>query len=508
MLYFSKYKVLLTIFVIAISCFIAITSNYYSLGIVKGIKLGLDLKGGSYLVLEPDKSVLKDDFNKQLSDNINQALSDGNIAYSGMYKQNDKFFVTLNSAVDFKKFKNNLLSLDKNITVDSNNNTVIVSNKNKEISLKTLEILQQSIEVIRRRVDAFGTNEPVIKIAGDGIVVELPGVNNPAQIKEIIGKTARISFNMVDEGATLQGLPLPIGYKYANSDKSDARYAVAIEDILTGDHLKKAFLSFDQQNQPVVSFTFDQYGAKKFADVTSNNVGKMMAIVLDGKVISAPRINSPIVGGSGIIEGRFSMEEAQDLALLLQAGSLPVPLKVTEERTVGPTLGEDSIKSGFYSSVVGALLVFVFMAVFYRKLGMLANISLIINAILTFASLSLVGATLTLPGIAGIILGTGMAVDSNILVYERYNYEIKYAKPHIAMSNSFQRVYQTLLDSNLTTLFTALFLFYFGTGPVRGFAVTLIIGILTSMFSIFFTTRMLVNWFYLRKIQLKVNRSK
>lgn len=501
MLNFSKLKVTITLVVFLLSTAIVIVANLYSNKAVKGIKLGLDLKGGSYLVLEPNLEVLKNDYLKQLNETINKVLSANVISYSNFYKTNKEIYLTLDHKDDFSKFKASLLKENKNLKVNLEGNKVTIQALEKAYSIKTSDILNQSIEIIRRRVDEFGTNEPLIKIMGSGIVVELPGVDNPEKIKNIIGKTARISFNMVDNNATFNGMPLPLGYRYVYDDSGRNRYAIAIEDIITGEQLKKANLSFNEHNQPVVAFTFDNYGAKKFAKTTSDNIGKIMAIVLDNKVISAPVINTAITGGSGVIEGKFTLNEAQDLALLLQAGSLPVPLTITEENTIGPTLGVDSIKAGLYSSLFGLLLVFIYMAIFYRKLGMLANISLICNIILTLALLSIFGATLTLPGIAGIILGIGMAVDSNILVYERYNYEIKYARASIAMTNSFNRVYQTLLDSNLTTLFAALFLFYFGSGPVRGFAVTLIIGIAASMFSIFFTTRLLVNWLYLRKLK-------
>lgn len=501
MLKFSKLKVTITLTVFLLSAFIVVVTNFSNNRFFKGIKLGLDLKGGSYLVLEPNLQILKSDYIQKLTEVTNKIFIDNNITYSNFYKTSNGMSFFVKDKSNFSKLKKALVSYNKYLQVNANENNIQVVVPEQAYSLKTSDILNQSIEIIRRRVDQFGTNEPVIKIMGTSIVVELPGVNNPNQIKNVLGKTARISFNMVDSASTFNGSSIPLGYRYIYNNDSSVRYAVAIEDILTGEHLKKANLSFNQQNQPVVSFEFDSYGAKKFGQVTSENIGKIMAIVLDNKVISAPVVNSAILGGSGIIEGKFTLTEAQDLALLLQAGSLPVPLSITEESTVGPTLGAESIKSGMYSALFGLLLVLIYMVVFYRKLGFLADISLICNLVLTIALLSIFQATLTLPGIAGIILGIGMAVDSNILVYERYNYEFKFARPAIAMTNSFNRVYQTLIDSNLTSLFASFFLFYFGGGPIRGFAVTLIIGILSSMFSIFFTTRMLVNLFYLKKLK-------
>lgn len=501
MLNFSKYKVLLTLVVIVLSTLTLVVGYYKHIPMVKGIQLGLDLKGGAYLTLVPDFSSIKSDYQQKTTTNINNVLEDNNISYSSFTHSGDHFSVTINNKKDIPKFSKELLALDDSLILHKYSNHINVSINPSKYTRKIQEVLQQSVEVIRRRIDQFGTNEPVIKISGNSIIVEIAGVKDPSQVKKIIGTTARLSFNMVDNGATFNGEPLPVGYQYMYSDKKNGniKYAVAITNVITGKHLKNAALSFDRQNQPAVSFSFDKEGAEAFREYTSKNIGKIMAIVLDGKVISAPQINSPIITGSGIIEGHFTLEQAQDLALLLKAGSLPVPLKITSDRTIGPSLGAASIKAGTYSLILGSILVFLFMFVFYRKLGLIANVSLIFNTILMFACLSIVGGTLTLPGIAGIVLSTGMAVDSNILVYERYNYEIKYAKPYIAMTNAFNRVYQTLLDSNVTTLFASLFLFYFGTGPIRGFAVTLIIGILTSMFSIFFTTRMLVSWFYIKK---------
>lgn len=499
MLYFSRTKVAVTLVTLTLSLLIIVLTNGLHLKYFRGIKLGLDLSGGSSLVLQPDLSVLKTDYYKQARDDIVSALDNSHLDHNTLHQLANNFYLKLSNLDERKRFTKALGKINEGLVVGSKAGMTLIKVDQSSYLRRTSDVLNQSIEIIRRRVDEFGTNEPTIKIQGQSIVVELPGVKDTANIKRIIGRTARISFHLVDTTATFNhSATIPFGYKYMYAPNHKIRYAISIEDKLTGKNLKKASLSFNQNNQPVVAFSFDREGSQKFADLTSHNVGHMLAIVLDNQVISAPVINTPIVGGNGIIEGKFTLSDAQDLALLLQAGSLPVPLAVTQENTVGPTLGLQSIKNGLYSALGGMALVFLYMIVFYRKLGAIAVVSLIFNMVLTVALLSILGCTLTLPGIAGLILGIGMAVDSNILVYERYNYEIRSARAAIAMHNSFQKVYQTLLDSNLTTLFAALFLFYFGSGPVKGFGVTLIVGIVASLFSIFLTTRLLVNWFYLR----------
>lgn len=503
MLYFSKAKIFTTLATFILSVLIVVVSNTCHVKYFRGIKLGLDLSGGSYLVLQPDMQVLKRDYYKHVADDIQNTLSSNNIAYSKLSLLGDTYYLKLqsnqNETEDLKKLKKLLVVKNEYLNLHKNGGQYIINVDPRGYVVATKDVLNQSIEILRRRVDEFGTNEPVIKLQGSQIVVELPGVKDTDKIKSIIGRTARISFHLVNAKATYNHTAgVPIGYKYLYDSAGKMRYAVSIEEQLTGSNLKKAALAFNRDNQPVISFSFDREGAQRFSTLTSSNIGKMLAIVLDNKVISAPVINTPITAGNGVIEGRFTVSEAQDLALLLQAGSLPVPLTVVAENTVGPSLGLQSIKAGLYSVIGGLILVFIYMAIFYRKLGLLANISLLANMFLTLAILSMVGATLTLPGIAGLILSIGMAVDSNILVYERFDFEVRKQRPALAMYNAFNKVYQTLLDSNLTTLFAAFFLFYFGSGPVKGFGVTLIIGILASMFSIFFTTRLLVNWFYLR----------
>ena len=511
MLNFPPWKSFLSILVIIVSLVIVGNDFYNKVNddsYKSGIKLGLDLQGGSSLVLEADEDVFLQDYTTSLLENIKSILINEKIAYYNLSKEKGRVSFSVQDTSKVRILRSKVFDIDKNLEVDSNNNvvTVIISEATKNAQLAN--VIQNSIEVVRRRVDQTGTSEPSIKQQGNKqIIVELPGVENPDQIKRILGTTARLTFHLVDANASFGAGALKPGYSYIRDD-SGMQYAVKITPEIYGRSLVNAKLEFQDQT-PVVFFQFDNDGGKKFAKITQEQIGNMFAVVMDNKVISAPRINVPITGGSGIITGNFSLMEAQELALLLKAGGLPVPLSIVEERTVGPTLGAESIKAGLISGLIGYVLVFLFMIVFYKKLGMIANIALVINVLFLLAALSVLGATLTLPGIAGIILTLGMAVDANILVYERFAQEMarKGASFNLSISNSFKRVFVTILDSNLTTLFTAIFLFGFGSGPIRGFAVTLIIGILSSMFAIMFITRFLINVFLIKKRKQRVKRA-
>jgi preprotein translocase subunit SecD len=516
MLDFPRWKSWLSIFVILISLIVvgldfynkySSTSSQYS----SGIKLGLDLRGGSYIVLEANEKVFLQDYVNMLFENTGLSLKDLKIAYTSLQKNDGGITFSLANKDDFAKIRTQILGFDKNLVLENKNGFVSVLITEESIKTQLREVVESSLEIVRRRIDQLGTNEPSIKVQGyKQIVVELPGIDNPEQIKRILGTTARLTFHIVDSAATLGGAPLKPAYKYVkSSDDYISSYAIKIEPEIYGKSLVGANVEF-QDNRPVVFFKFDTDGARKFANLTKQQQGNMLAIVLDNKVISAPRINQPISGGSGIITGSFSLIQAQELAILLKAGSLPVPLSIVEERVVGPTLGKQSINAGIIAAVIGYLAVFVFMFWFYKKLGIVANLAIFINAIIILAALSLVGATLTLPGIAGIILTIGMAVDSNILVYERLAFEMNKNKTTsyaMALSNAFKRVFLTITDSNLTTLITALFLFVFGTGPIRGFAITLIIGILASIFGIMFITKTLINIIIVNKNVKKSKRA-
>ncbi len=374
------------------------------------------------------------------------------------------------------------------------------------------QAVEQSIEIIRRRIDETGTKEPTIQREGQQrILVQLPGVDNPEHVKALLGRTAKLTFQLVDSSVTLDEARrgrLPPGDEILASQEGRGNrggpdaYLVRKRVMVGGDMLTDAQATF-QNNEPVVSFKFDAAGAKRFGDVTRENVGKPFAIVLDNKVISAPVIREAILGGSGIISGSFTVQSASDLALLLRAGALPAPIQILEERTVGAELGADSIHAGAVASIVGVVLVIVFMVLFYGLFGVFADIALIFNLCLMLGALSLLGATLTLPGIAGIALTMGMAVDANVLIYERIKEELRGGRSVLSsMEAGFTRAFGTILDSHVTTLVAGILLYWLGSGPVKGFAVTLSIGVLTSLFSAILVTRLqIVTW--LRRVKPK-----
>ena len=346
--------------------------------------------------------------------------------------------------------------------------------------------LDQSLEIVRRRIDEVGTNEPtIIRRGNDRILIELPGLSDPNRIKNLLGKTANLTFRLVSETES------DFGSELLYFEDSEQQLNISKRILLSGDNLITAKPSFDNQNnETTVNFSLDRVGSKKFARATTNNVGKRLAIILDNKIMSAPVIREPIVGGSGVITGDFTFQSATDLALLLRSGALPAPLSIIEERTVGPDLGEDSIKAGAISLMIGFLLVIIYMLYKYRQLGIIADLALIINLVLLIGILTILEATLTLPGIAGIILTVGMAVDANVLIFERIKEEMKIEKSTIhAFDMGYKRAQSAVLDANITTLISAVILFFLGSGPVKGFAVTLGIGILTTLFSAYFFAR-------------------
>jgi len=379
--------------------------------------------------------------------------------------------------------------------------TFTLSLTEQAMQSRRIAAVEQSIEVVRRRIDELGTREPTIQRQGtDRILVQLPGVRDPERLKKLLGTTAKLTFRFVNEGAGVDRVPA--GSEVLPSDDGTRSYVVRKRVIVSGENLVDSQPTFDQ-GLPVVSFRFDSVGARKFGKATQENVGRLFAIVLDGKVISAPVIRSAILGGSGIITGGFTVQSANDLAVLLRAGALPAPLIVLEERTVGPGLGRDSIEAGKLASIIGIVLVIVFMVVAYGLFGVLANIALFVNLALLLALLSVLQATLTLPGIAGIVLTIGMAVDANVLIFERIREEVRAGRtPISAIDAGYRRAMTTIIDSNLTTLIAAVLLFQFGTGPIKGFAVTLSIGIMTSMFTAIMVTRLMVaTWLRRRRPQ-------
>ena len=463
------------------------------------VNLGLDLQGGSHILLQVDTAALIRERMDSVVDAARDVLRGARIPYESLGAAATEASVTIREGTRVEEARRLIAESDRDLVVsvgDGGRMTLRLSEEG--MRQRQAAAVEQSIEIIRRRIDATGVREPTIQRQGsDRVLVQLPGVDDPERIKALIGKTAKMTFHLVDDqGASGGQAPvgttlLPMRDARGTAD-AQRRIAVRKRVVVSGENLVDAQPTF-QDGEPVVSFRFDTSGGKRFGDVTTQNVGKLLAIVLDGEVISAPRIREPILGGSGIITGSFSVAEARDLALLLRAGALPAPLSILEERTVGPALGADSIAAGKVASVVGLILVAVFMVAAYGLFGLFAVAALVMNMILIIAALSLLQATLTLPGIAGIVLTIGMAVDANVLIFEHIREESSLGKPILsAIEAGFARALTTIVDSNLTTLFAALLLYFLGSGPVRGFGVTLSIGIVTSMFTALTVTHLLV----------------
>ena len=396
---------------------------------------------------------------------------------------NDKLFYKRDdNNINLFLTKFNAFELDYNL---KNNNVNIYLSKHGIINLRSAAV-DQSIEIVRRRIDEIGTKEPsILKRGSNRILVELPGVKDPERIKELLGKTAQLSFRLVTEESN------DFGTESFILEETNEKISVSKRVILSGANLVDAQPKYDNiNNQPIVTFTLDRLGSKRFGQATTKNIGKKIAIILDDEAISAPVIQDSITGGSGVISGSFTFQEATDLALLLRSGALPAPLSIVEERTVGPDLGEDSIKAGSVSLIVGFLLVIIFMIIKYKTFGVIANLGLISNLMMLLGILTILQATLTLPGIAGVILTVGMAVDANVLIFERVKEELKKENSNIqAFDLGFKRSIVTILDANITTLIASFILFIFGSGPVKGFAVTLSIGLITTLFSAYFISR-------------------
>lgn len=461
------------------------------------VNLGLDLQGGSYLLLGVDiEAALRDRMNVML-DNTRQALQGERIGYIGLETVPHGVAFKLRDAADAGRISKLARDIDTDLRADvdaENRVTLIVTEV--AIDRYRTQILEQSIEIVRRRVDESGTREPIIQRSGrDRILLQLPGVSNPQQIKRLLGQTAKMTFHLVDEAATMTGgLSAPPGYiSLPDRDNPAMRVVVRRQPSLFGESLVDAQASRSDTGQPAVHFRFDSMGGKRFAEITRENVNQQFAIVLDGKVLTAPNINEPITGGSGQITGNFTPETAHELALLLRAGALPAPLKVLEERTVGPGLGQDAVDAGRISGLIGFALVVLWMFVSYGRFGVYANVALGINVAMLFALFSVLGVTLTLPGIAAIILTIGMAVDANVLVYERIREELRNGRtPLAAVDTGYSRAMPSVIDSNLTTIIAGIILFLLGSGPIKGFAVALTLGILTTLFSAIMITRLMM----------------
>lgn len=468
------------------------------------VSLGLDLRGGSHLVLEVDAADLVKERLQTLTQDARRALREAKIGAESIRRSGNGVVVTLadpattsQAATELTKLASAVGNPGLGITatdldVRQSSGTVTLALTEAGLTDRTAAAVEQSLEIIRQRIDQVGVAEPTIqRVGSDRILVQLPGVQDPARIRELLGSTAKMSFHLLSTSAT--GDFVPAGVTMLK-DAAGRSYPVEDRVELTGDRLTDARVGFDQTtNEPMVSFRFDSAGARRFADITRDNVGRPFAIVLDDHVLSAPVIREPITGGSGQISGAFTVAEATDLAAMLRAGALPAKLTVIEERTVGADLGADAIEMGITTGLVGFALVVGFMLTLYGAWGLLANLALGLNVILTFAGLTLLGATLTLPGIAGIVLGVGLAVDANVLINERIREEQKKGMSAIAaLDAGFRRAYSTIVDGNVTALIASVLLFWFGTGPVRGFAVTMGLGIAISMFTAVSVVRMLM----------------
>jgi len=500
-LYFSRLKLFVIYIVIIFLAFFSslnfFNNNDKNSFISKNINLGLDLQGGSYLLLEVDSEPLIIHNLQDKLINLRKILKEKDIKYQNLKIEGKsiKFKIPKDKISEFEDFLlnkensinnyfNNYRSYEMDYSIE-NNLVSIQYSKFGIIEIKNSS-LEESLEIVRRRIDEVGTNEPTIQRRGnDRILVELPGLDDPNRIKSLLGKTANLTFRLVSDDED------SFGSEFLFFEDGTTKLSVNKRVVLSGDNLSTAVPKFDSQSsQTIVSFSLDRVGAKRFARVTSKNVGKRLAIILDKKIISAPEIREPIVGGNGQISGDFTFQSATDLALLLRSGALPAPINIIEERTVGPDLGEDSVKAGAISLLIGFILVIIYMFYKYRFMGLIADTALIVNLILLLGVLTVLEATLTLPGIAGIILTVGMAVDANVLIFERIREESKTENSLIhAFDIGYKKAQSAVLDANITTLISAIILFFLGSGPIKGFAVTLGIGILTTLFSAYFFAR-------------------
>ncbi len=503
MLYFSKFRII-SVILISLFFILIASSNLFKFEnnlLNKKINLGLDLQGGSYLLLEIDNNPVIEQKIQNLSITIRNYFKDKNIRIKNLkilgqklsFSVDENFKQTILDTFNdeeselnpyYPRFKSHQLDI-------SEENDIFFINYSTQgiVKLKTSS-QDQALEIVRRRIDEIGTNEPnILKRGNDRILVELPGLDDPMRIKSLLGKTANLTFRFVTNNDQDSFGAEKLSYE----DESEEDALVSKRIILSGDNLLDAQPRMDSEtNETVVTFTLDRVGAKRFGKATSTGIGKQLAIVLDGKIISAPVIRDTIASGSGQISGGFTFQSATDLALLLRSGALPAPLNIIEERTVGPDLGQDSINAGMIALAIGFVLVIIFIFVKYKIFGLITNITLILNLFLLIGILTIFEATLTLPGIAGIILTVGMAVDANVLIFERIKEELKNEKNNlIAFDSGYTKSRTAILDANITTLLAAIILFFMGSGPIKGFSLTLGIGIFTTLFSVYFIARLL-----------------
>ncbi len=509
---------------VTIAAIVWLMPTFYNCWPHKKINLGLDLQGGIHLVLEVQSlKAVETDVERTIQE-IKKQLREENVKHSGILRQNDNSILAkFEGKNDKSGFETLLSKYYKNLIIDSSrieNNifTYVLKYPETEITEIKKMAVRQALETIRNRIDEFGVSEPDIRIQGENrIQLQLPGVKDPERAKALIGKTAQLTFQLVDDDADTTAAvngSVPAGDEILYQEKQDSAsgsrtkvpYLIQKRVLLDGSLLTNARVEFNQYQQPQVGIEFDRQGAKIFDRITGENIHKRLAIILDKTVYSAPVIQDRIAGGKAVITGNFTLNEAKDLAIALRAGSLPAPVNIIEERIVGPTLGADSIRMGLFSGIVGGVLVVLFMVVYYRKAGLIADLALIVNVLMIGAGLAAFQATLTLPGIAGIILTIGMAVDSNVLIYERIREELRSGKTALAAVHAgFERAAVTILDSNLTTLIAGAVLYQFGTGPIKGFAVTLSLGILASLFTALILSKAIFDSILKNKPALKLS---
>lgn len=475
------------------------------------LNLGLDLQGGSYLLYEVDTQALRAERLTNLTEDVRTQLGEESIGYTGLGVVNGDVTLRINDPLQVDAAARKLReTIGAPLAGAAGGRDVIISKEDDQrlrvafvaqaFEAQAVKAVEQSIEVIRRRIDELGTKEPDIRKQGTNrIMIAAPGESDPEKLKAIVGQTAKLTFQMVDENADLaqaQAGRVPPGSMVVPGDQFQPFYVVKRRALVTGEMLTDAQGTFDQQTaQPVVSFRFNGVGARKFGEATRTGVGKRFAIILDNKVISAPVINGPILGGSGQISGNFTVESANNLAVLLRAGALPAPLKVQEQRTVGAELGADAIRAGAISLAIGGLAIMVFIILAYGLFGVFAAFALVVNVLMIVGIMSMTQATLTLPGIAGLILTLAVAVDANVLIYERVRDEAHAGRtPIMALEHGYSRALVSIIDANITSAISAVIMFWFGSGPIRGFAWTLLIGVFTSVFTAVIITQLLIGW--------------
>ncbi|MEM1288029.1 MAG: protein translocase subunit SecD [Pseudomonadota bacterium] len=521
MLYFAPWKTALIVAMAIVAIAFAMPNAFDSEQVddwpdffpQRQIVLGLDLQGGAHLLLQVERDTLIEDRVETLRDDVRRSLRDERVGYTGLAAQDlgvQLRLRDLDRVDDARRILTELViptgqlspfgqqASDVELSI-ANDGLARLELTAEGIDLRVAQAVEQSIEVIRRRIDELGTTEPTIQREGqDRVLVQVPGLDDPQRLKDLLQQTAALSFHLLCEEMTaeeaMRTRPPASCELLPSVEEGFGPTLVQRRALIQGDQLADAQPGFDQQTQEaIVQFRFNTSGASTFGQATTENVGRPFAIVLDSEVISAPVIREPILGGSGQISGGFTPEQANDLAILLRAGALPADLTIVEERTVGPGLGADSIAAGEIAGIIGAIGVLLFMGLSYGLFGLFANVALFINITLILAALSVLGATLTLPGIAGIVLTVGMAVDSNVLIFERIREEVRRGRKTIAAIDvGFREALRTILDANITTLIAAVILFQLGSGPVRGFAVTLAIGIVTTVFTAYTLTRLLV----------------